>query len=307
MKVLLTGATGVIGRLAVPSLIEAGHEVVAVFRDDADRIWLEEQGATPVSLDLFDPDAVDAATAGAGAVVHHATAIPPASAMRKPGAWSTNDRLRTEAAAHLTEAAARHGVEVFVQQSVTFVYADGGSRWIDEESPVDPPAPIVESALVAEQHTGRFTASGGRGVVLRFARLYGPGRASAGIVSSVRTRAAPVVGRGANYVSSLHVADAAAATVAAISLPAGIYNVCDDRPVTSRDYFSSLAAQLGAPEPRRVPRWVARIAAGRMLAMLTVSQKVSNRKFKGATGWEPLHPSVIEGWGDVVASITPGP
>lgn len=52
MRVLVTGATGVIGRQAVPRLLQAGHTLTGVARSDA-AAWLRAAGATPVLVDLF--------------------------------------------------------------------------------------------------------------------------------------------------------------------------------------------------------------------------------------------------------------
>lgn len=300
MKILFTGATGVIGRGAIPELVAAGHEVTGLHRADADRSLLHALGATPAAFDLFDAQAVDRAVAGHDVVVHFATAVPPLDAMRKRRSWRTNDRLRTEATANLVDAAVAHGVEVFIQQSVTFVYADRGDRWLDEGARVDPPAPIVESALEAERLVEGFTGAGGRGVVLRLSRLYGPGKASGEMIESVAARSAPVIGDGSNYVSNLHSEDAATAVAAAVGVPAGIYNVSDDDPVTAREYVEIPARLLGAPDPRRVPRWLARLALRSMLPLLTVSQRVSNRRFKDVSRWRPAYASVRDGWPSVL-------
>lgn len=301
MKILFTGATGVLGRHAVPALTAAGHDVTGVCRSDAGRARLEEHGAVPISIDLFDRRAVRDTVAGHHAVIHFATSIPPLAKMRKKSAWQTNDRLRTEATSNLVTAAIDHGVETFIQESVTLVYADGGDRWLDEESRIDPPAPLVTSALEAEQLVADFNAAGGRGIALRLSRLYGPGKASAELVASVASRGAPIIGSGDNYVSSLHSEDAGTAVTAVLTAPAGVYNVTDDDPVTARAYVESLADTLDAPEPRRVPRLVAKIALGSMLPVLTVSQRVSNRRLKETTGWRPRYPSVVAGWESVVA------
>jgi nucleoside-diphosphate-sugar epimerase len=296
MNVLVTGATGVIGGQAVPRLLQAGHEVAGVARSAAAARWLRAVGATPVQVDLFDPAMVAAAVANANAVVHLATAIPPLARMRRPGAWRTNDRLRTHATRNLVDAAIATGAEVFVQESISFVYADGGAAWLDESATVDPPVAATRSALVAEAETDRFASAGGRGVALRMARLYGPGRASAELANMALARRVFVVGHGGNYVSSLHVEDAGTAVAAALAVPSGIYNVGDDAPVTALRWTASLAAALGAPPPRRLPVWVARRLLGSVADLLTVSQRVSNQAFRRAAGWEPRHPSVVAGW-----------
>ena len=93
--------------------------------------------------------------------------------MAMPGAWAENDRIRTEASQNLVDGALAAGAARYVQESIAFLYRDGGNRWIDESSPVDPVANL-RSATVAEAVAARFTASGASGVILRFAAFYGP-------------------------------------------------------------------------------------------------------------------------------------
>ncbi len=300
MRVLVTGATGVIGERAIPLLVERGHEVRGVARSEANRIRLHEMGADPVEVDLFDHGAVDAATGDVDAIVHLATAIPPQARMVRRRAWDMNDRLRTEATENLVAAAIRNGVSRFVQESVTFLYADGGERWLDEDSDVAPVWSVLDSAVAAEAHGHRYARSGGDGVVLRLGRLYGPGRVSDEYLEAVRKQKMPLIGDGTNHVSSLHVDDAATAVAHALNVAPGTYNVTDDAPMRSGAVLGALADLLGAPTPRRIPAPIARLAVGRATGLLTVSQRVSNARFKREAGWAPTHPSSIDGWSHVV-------
>lgn len=300
MRVLFTGATGVIGAKAVPLLVEQGHEVRGVARSEDNRIRLAEMGAEPVRADLFDRDSIDAATRDIDAVVHFATSIPPQAAMMRRSAWDMNDRLRTEATANLVDAAIRNGVSRFVQESVTFLYAEGGERWLDEDSAVEPVWGVLDSAVAAEAEVRRFTRSGGDGVALRLSRLYGPGRVSGEYVEAVRKRKMPHIGDGRNHVSNLHIDDAATAVAHALDVAAGTYNVTDDAPTRAGEALEGLAELLDAPTPRRIPASVARIALGRAVGLLTVSQRVSNERFKSAAGWAPSYPSQIDGWRELV-------
>ena len=54
MKLFVTGATGAIGRHAVPALVAAGHQVTGVARSDAKAAWLHEQGADSARVSIFD-------------------------------------------------------------------------------------------------------------------------------------------------------------------------------------------------------------------------------------------------------------
>ena len=301
MRVLFTGATGVIGREAIPQLLSAGHEVVGLSRSVQDRGWLSGIGAEPVEVDLFDRGDVEKAVTGVDAICHFATAIPPRVEMTDRDAWRMNDRLRTEATANLVDAALQHDVERFVQESITFFYADAGVAWIEEDSAIEGAWEILDSALDAEREVARFQNGGGIGISLRMSSLYGPGRVSAEQIATVVDRKSPIVGNGDNFVSHLHIEDSGSAVAASLNAPAGTYNVSEDEPVTSRQDLETLAYELGVKAPRRIPTAVARVAAGRAVGLLTRSQRVSNRKFKAATGWSPLYPSVLEGWASVIA------
>lgn len=97
MKVLVAGATGVLGRALLPVLVAAGHEVVGTTRS-ADRARsIEAAGATGVVCDALDRDAVHRAVAAAApdAVIHQLTALPDSFGKLSRGAEATN-RLRRE-------------------------------------------------------------------------------------------------------------------------------------------------------------------------------------------------------------------
>jgi nucleoside-diphosphate-sugar epimerase len=295
MKVFLTGGTGAIGRPTVPLLVAAGHEVTAVARGPEKAAQVTAAGGTPVEVDLFDAGAVTAAVASHDAVVNLATSIPPLMKATRPAAWAPNDRLRREASAHLVDAALTAGATRFVQESIVFPYPDSGDRWIDAET-TEPDAPgIMASARAAESQTARFTAGGGAGVVLRFGYFYGPGLAhTETFLRMARWGLAYSPGDADGYTPSIHVDDAAAAVVAALAAPPGVYDVVDDRPLTRREYAAALAAAAGRSRHLRVPGRLIRFGGSQAQAVVR-SQRVSNRRFKEATGWAPRWPSAAEG------------
>jgi nucleoside-diphosphate-sugar epimerase len=200
MRLFITGSTGVLGRALLPAANAAGHDVIAPRRTE------------------LDAAAVADAVRGADAILHLATRIQPLDRLDDPAAWRENDRLRAEASAILVRAGLAGRTSVYVQPSVTFVYPRGVQA--DEDTPAQNGSPILASALTSEANAARFTRPGRRGVVLRFGLLDGPGT---GHDEPVRTLGA-----------TLHVADAATALLAALSLPAGIYNACrDGEPVSN--------------------------------------------------------------------------
>jgi nucleoside-diphosphate-sugar epimerase len=99
--------------------------------------------------------------------------------------------------------------------------------------------------------------------------------------------------------SFVHVADAAAATVLALEHGRrGIYNIVDDEPAPVATWLPALASKLGAPPPRRVPRFVGRLAAGEAgVVMMTEIRGASNAKARAELGWEPRFASWREGLG----------
>ncbi len=122
-----------------------------------------------------------------------------------------------------------------------------------------------------------------------------------------RRRVAMVLGRSDAYMSQIWVDDAAdAVVVAAARAPAGTFDVVDDAPMTRGALATAMALALGRRKLFLPPMWVVRLAGGRDVLPLTRSQRVSNRRFKEATGW---HPSVVDaaaGWALIGAAIRDG-
>ena len=170
-EIMITGSTGVIGRRAVRELIAAGHRVTGVTRSAGGRERLESLGARAVEADVFDEVSLRRAFDGADAVVNLLTHVPSTDRMGDPSAWEENDRVRTEASAAIARAAQTVGVRRLVQESIAFVYADGGDAWLDEDAPVAGGG-VATTALTAERNARELFD--GDTVVLRFGLFIGP-------------------------------------------------------------------------------------------------------------------------------------
>lgn len=313
MHVFLAGATGVIGRALVPRLLAAGHRVTALTRWPSRRGELEALGASPVVGDVFDrPAMVELVSAAKpDALVHQLTAIPPRINPRRVAHdLALTNRLRTEGTANLLAAARVAGVERFVAQSIAFAHRPAGEGPLDEDAPLYLDAPrafvgVIEA--VAELERRVTTPTDLVGCALRYGFFYGPGTIYAPdgtFVEDVRRRRVPLVGRGAGVFSFVHVDDAAAATVLALERGArGVYHVVDDHPAPVREWLPELASRLGAPPPRHVPAWLARLTAGPYAIYLMEQLRgVSNARAKEALGWSPAHPSWREGFAALLAA-----
>jgi nucleoside-diphosphate-sugar epimerase len=301
VKVFLTGGTGALGRYVVPALIERGHQLTVLARSADKAAQLERLGAAAARVDLFDAPNVADAFAGHDAVVNLATAIPPVRDMGLPGAWDMNSRIRRDGSAILVDAALRAGIERFVQESISYAYGGHGDDWIDETAPQQTDA-LTESVAVAEANAQRFAAArpANVAVVLRFGWFYGAGSdQTEGLIEAARGPGGPELGRRDDWIGSLYLGDAASAVAASLFAPSGTYNVADE-PVTWGTYADALADAVGDAPWRRAEERSA-VVFGERYGALYQSQRVSNRRFREATGWEPRYRSVREGYAAVVA------
>jgi nucleoside-diphosphate-sugar epimerase len=289
-EIVITGSTGVIGRRAVREVLAAGHRVTGVTRSARGRERLESLGARAVDADVFDEASLRRAFEGADAVVNLLTHVPSADRMGDPSAWEENDRVRTEASAAIARAAQAAGVQRLVQESIAFVYADGGDAWLDEDAPVAGGG-VATSALTAERNARELFD--GDTVVLRFGQFIGPDSGSAvATLEAARGGSSIAVGPPGAYRPTLWLDDAAAAIAAALRVPAGTYNVADADPPTNADIDAALAAAAGVEALRlRAPQD----------APQARSQRVSSRRLREASGWAPRVRAGTESWGRIAA------
>lgn len=312
MRVLVAGATGVIGRALVPLLRGVGHEVTALSRTGDPRGVLDGTGARVVGVDALDRRAMRSALAEAvpDAVVHLMTAIPTQIRPRRlAGEFAATNRLRWEGTRNLLEAAETVGVGRVVAQGLAYAYDPAGMGPATEDDPfwVDPPRPFRPVLAALEELEQRTTAVGG--TVLRFGHLYGPGSiyaANGSTVAAVRAGRMPIVGYGQSVFSFTHAGDAASAIVAALDRPTGVgaLNIVDDDPTPVREWLPALAELLDAPAPRTVPAALASVAAGPWgRAFMTRLRGADNARARLSLDWRPRYGS----WRDGFAAELGGP
>jgi nucleoside-diphosphate-sugar epimerase len=298
--VFVTGATGVLGRATIPQLLASGYSVRALSRGEANDAAIRALGAEPVRADLFDPNSLSQAMAGAHAALHLATRIPPSSEMRRRSAWVENDRVRAEGAKNLVDAALEAGVRVFVYPSFAFVYPDSADEWIDAAStPVDP-IDILHSTIAAEREVARFAAHDGserRGIALRLGWLYGTDLPSTKEQLQLARRGVSTFGSAPDaFTPIIWIEDAASALLAAVDrAPSGLYDIVDNEPMRQRRLNDALAAAVGRRRVLPLPAWLIRIMAGPAAEAFSRSLRISNCRFREVTGWTPAVPNATEG------------
>lgn len=309
MRVLLAGATGAIGQPLIAALRQADHQVVAVTR----RAGAIVPGADVVVADVLRRDELLRAVDGLAVdvVIHELTALskPPA----KYADMELTNKLRTTGTAHLLEAARTTGAHRFLTQSMVpgYGYTEKGPRPLTESDAFGRPRgdrtdPAVAALHATEQQV--FGAAGIEGIALRYGAFYGLD-ASQGFVTALRAGKLPVPRGGGGTMAWIHLADAAAATVAAIGkATAGqAYNVVDDFPATWGEMFHAHARAAGTRPPRALPGWMIRLTAPYFASlMIDTSLRVSNAKAKAELGWSPALPSYREGLAHDFPTAAPG-
>jgi nucleoside-diphosphate-sugar epimerase len=285
-KIIITGSTGVIGQRAVREVLAAGYRVTGVTRSQRGRERLAALGANAVEAEVFDEASLRNAFEGTDAVINLLTHVPSTDRMADPTAWLENDRLRTEGSAAIARAAQAAGAQRLVQESIAFVYADGGDAWLDEGAPVAAGG-VATAPLAAERNARELF--GGDTVVLRFGLFIGPdSRSSLAALDAARDGGSISPGPPGAYRPTVWLDDAAAAIAAALRVPAGTYNVVDTDPATNGEIDAALAAAVGVQALRTRPPQQGPLAR---------SQRASNRRLREASPWAPRIRAATDSWG----------
>jgi nucleoside-diphosphate-sugar epimerase len=150
--------------------------------------------------------------------------------------------------------------------------------------------------------------SGLPAVGVRPSHVYGPGGWYA--EEMVKRLESPgrfaVIGRGDNLWDVVRAEDVASALVLAAERaePGAVFHCADDEPLTYYDFMKLTADALELGAPRRIPAWVARLAAGRYVIEAVVrSARSDNSRLKDELGWSPRYPSAAVGVPDAVARL----
>jgi nucleoside-diphosphate-sugar epimerase len=302
MRVLLAGATGVIGRELLPLLRKAGHEVTALVRCPVPHL----EADAVVAADVLDGPGLTAAVVAARpeVVVHQVTALRPASGDTRWEVFERTAQVRRVGTANLVDAARAAGARRIVAQSIAFATAPSGGPVLDEEAPLYVDAPDNTWSLtvqaVAELEKTVLGARDLGPIVLRYGSLYGQNTlydASGAIGQAVHLGRLPLVGDGAGLTSFLHVRDAALAAVLAVGHAAtGVFNIVDDAPTPAGVWLPGYAELLGAPEPKRIPVELGERLLGWYGTYQQTRQRgADNARARTRLGWRPTVPSWPDG------------
>lgn len=267
MRALVTGATGLLGSNIVRTLVDDGHDVIAVVRspDKARRVL---PGDIDVVVgDLDDVAAFAPATDGCEAVFHTAAYF--REYYRRGEHEALLRRRNVDATMQLLEEAARRDVGVVVHTSTSGLVGSAPDGGPGDETSTPPPVATSNryfaSKLVAERAIDAFLRRRDLRVVLvRPGWMFGPGDAAPTSAGDLALRVAagtlPFIFRGGVNVADAR--DVAAAMVAAADKGASgeRYNLAGDWH-TLPEIMATLAAAAGVRTPRVLPDPVTHIVA----------------------------------------------
>lgn len=264
-NVLITGATGLVGRHFARRAADAGYEVQAMVRRGSDRSALDGVPVRFVEGDLAKPETLPAALADADVVVHAAAQV---------GDWGPAEKYRAMnvvALEHMLYAAERNGqLRRWIQVSSLGVYPARHHYGTDETTPPDLTGldgytrTKAEAEFVIQRHV---CDHGLAAVVLRPGFIYGPGdrHALPRIIEKIQAGKMKFLGRGERVLNNTAVENLCDAILLAIEAP-GIdgetFNIRDERLVTREEFINTIADYLGNPHPRHLPEWLGRLLVG---------------------------------------------
>ena len=247
----VTGATGLIGGHLVRRLTGEGLRVRALVRARSSVSALKDLGVELTLGDLCDAASVRHAMDGASCVYHCGALV------SDWGARKSFQAANVEGTRHVAEAAVSQNVERFVHLSSAAVYGYPRMELIGEHLPArSRRIPYIESKIAAEQIVWRAIEQQGLpATVLRPVTVFGPGCQNyvGEVVRHLRKRSMVLL-NGGRHVAGLayveNVVDAILSASQSTQAIAQAMNVCDDSPVTWKEYVDRLADGIGAPRVR---------------------------------------------------------
>jgi nucleoside-diphosphate-sugar epimerase len=304
-RVLVTGASGMLGGATARALLDAGHEVRTFQRRPSG-----VADADDVRGDLTDPAAVRAAVDACDAVVHLAAKV------TITGPEADFRRVNVDGTRALLEAARAAGVRRFVQVSSPSVAHVGSSLVGAPAGPAEPARardPYARTKAAAELLALAADAPGFRVLAVRPHIVWGPGDTQlvGRIVDRARAGRLPVLGTGAPLIDTTYVDNAADALAAAVEAPddacGAAYVVSNGEPRPVLELLRDICRASGVPEPRvHVPASLVRGVGGLLDAawarlplpgeppitrfvaeQLSTAHWFDQRRTREALGWAP--------------------
>lgn len=295
MRVFVVGGTGFLGTHLLPKLLERGHNITVLTRDEGKTSRLKSLGINGVVGDLLEPESFLSRLSPHDAVI--SVAMPD---IRPARISSQRFRvLREQTTVYFTTpiaVAKRLGCPLMVTLGTSF--RTTGEQVADESWPIERFGMTrigewVDPLIAEAVHRGSPPL-----IQMLPGEIYGPGGLFRTMYEWMKQGKYRVIGAGENYIPRVHVEDCAEAYAQALEkLPLGErFILADDGPCTVREFADFMAECMRAPRPKSVPKFIIRVVLGKLIyETITMNCRVSNAKAKKHLDWKLEYPTYCDG------------
>src|SRR3989454_9926408 len=279
MKVLMTGATGLLGGHLLQALQQRGEQIRTLVLPVENAEKLVEQGVEVARGDITDANTLAPAVKDVELIFHLAGMM---------GVWRPLADYRlvnVTGSENLYKAAQAAGVRRFVQTSSHTVYGLGHGRFLTEKDPLRPdPDPYSLTKAEGDRLMRRLMLNSKvEAVILRPGTFFGPGdRLHFGrMAQKVKDGKGLIIGRGDNALPFCYVTDVVQGFLLAAyheQAPGNVYNITNDHPLTQQEMFNSIADAVGGKRPTLhlpyLPIYFGSIVAEKVVARITRTKPI---------------------------------
>lgn len=283
MKVLITGATGLVGRQIVPSLCARGHQVIVLTRDQKKSKEIFGAGVELIEGDLNRGPVISSKLEDVDGVIHLA------GESVAGGRWTEQQkskilRSRSDLTKNLVESLkSSRKLSVFVSASAIGYYGFDSEDWMQEDH--QPGSDFLAQVCVAwEREAIRAKQSKEnpvRAVILRTGLvLSAEGGALEKIAAPVKFFLGAPLGSGRQWMSWIHIDDLVRMYIQALEDESfdGVFNAVAPNPVRHQQFMVLLSKKLHRPLFPGIPEKILRFALGEMSELLLTGQRVSAQR-----------------------------
>jgi nucleoside-diphosphate-sugar epimerase len=279
MKVLITGATGLLGGHLIKELQQRQENIRALVLPVENADKLAQQGIEVVRGDITDASTLEAAVQNVDLVFHLAGMM---------GVWRPLADYRlvnVTGSENLYNAAKKAGVRRYVHTSSHTVYGLGYGRFLTENDPLRPdPDPYSLTKAEGDRSMRRLMLNSDiETVILRPGTFFGPGdRLHFGrMAQKMKDNKGIIIGWGNNALPFCYVTDVVQGFLLAAyhqNAPGNVYNITNDQPLTQQEMFNAIADAVGGTRPRLhlpyLPIYYGAIVAEKVVARVTRTKPV---------------------------------
>jgi len=297
MRIFIIGGTGLVGSYLLPKLIDNGHEVFVLTRNENKIERIKKLGAygilgnirKPLTFKKDLPDKLDII------VLLAMPGVQPGHRMTK----NLKEELRKE-----TNDFFRNSMDLAAEYDIPVILPSGTSFRTENDEIADETWPILRIGLTEigkdtdEMINNAIKTQNPKVIQMLYGKIYGNGGLFRFMYNTMEKGRSRIIGKGDNYIPNIHASDAASAIIKAIEkLPtAEKFIIADDTAVTQKDFTTYMAQLMNKKPPGHIPAFIIRLVLGKdFYEIVRLNCKVSNAKAKKLLDWKPEYPSYKEG------------